>query len=102
MEILVETVGGGTSTKLGGRPSPEDFVKRVPELRDALRRVATGLSEGIDELDSTSKTWGLSEVTVQLEIALAAEAGVIITKTSGSATFRIDLKWTRRALHAGE
>ena len=101
-EVLVEVVSTApASGDLGRRVKavPEDFDKRADEVMaatlDIADRLRTKLDEGSAKLTDTSSGWGLREVDMTFGLTLRAEAGVIVAKLGGDASFGVTLMWKR-------
>jgi hypothetical protein len=103
-EILIDVIPTHAPTgNLSGRSLvPEAFAKRSGEIVDSLATIGTAFRERLDRMRAEEPgQWGLSEVTVELNLAVQAESGVVITKASASATFTATLTWRSREKQAG-
>ena len=63
------------------------------------RRRRSGHGRGLGEQlrDKDADTWTASEVKLSFQLALQAEAGVVIARAKTAATFSVDVVWRRRA-----
>jgi Trypsin-co-occurring domain 1 len=101
-EILVEVVPKTAASGDLRRPvtvQPEDPNKRADEVLDATLEVAGKLKQRLDtqgaELTAAGASWGLNEVDLQFGLQLQAEAGVVVAKVGGTATFQVTLIWKK-------
>lgn len=101
-DIKVEVVPTAPpSGDLRRRPPavPEDFDQRSDELMGATLDIADKLRAKLDAsppaLATTSSGWSLREIDLQFGLTLQAEAGVIMAKVGGSATFQVTLMWKK-------
>jgi hypothetical protein len=97
--IKVEVVQVGDSGYLSpSRASLEDFGRRAPEVVDSIIAVAGALGKQLDsqaaDADARSR-WTMDEMAVSFELALEAEAGVVIARARTSATFNVEISWRR-------
>jgi hypothetical protein len=78
-------------------PRAEDFRARAPEIADSIQEIADTLQAKLGDgaAEVPAGAWAMDSVTLGFELALEAEAGVVIAKTSATATFSIKIKWTR-------
>jgi Trypsin-co-occurring domain 1 len=76
-------------------PSVEDFRERAPEIAESIREIADLMQTrlGDDEVQDPASRWSMDRVTLSFELALEAEAGVVIARASTSATFSIEISW---------
>lgn len=81
-----------------GQPMGDDVVltpRRVARLEEAVK-VAEKLAGTVEDQLLTRSKSHLSEVTVELSLGFSAEGKVLmLAKAAGSATLRLELKWTR-------
>jgi hypothetical protein len=83
-------------------PVTEVLAKRIDEIADSLREVATRMAARFNDFAAnTTNDWKLSDVELKFSLDLEAEAGVIIARTSASAGFEATLTWSK-AKAAGE
>lgn len=94
VEIMVEVLPLSTSGDLAPRVAvPEQFRLRAGEIADSVAEVADQFRERLarvlhrpSELD-----WGVDSIEIGFDLAIQAEAGVVIAKASTSATFSAKL-----------
>jgi hypothetical protein len=103
-EILVEVRPAGVSGDVARRApvAPESFANRAGEIADAITEVAGKLRDHLEEKEEKTAAeathlWRLDTVELAFELALQAEAGVVIARASTSATFTATLTWSREA-----
>ena len=108
-EVLVEVSQIGASTgdlKRPGSRAPVDFAGRADDIADALLEVARRIRGRLQSADEdgepadgaptpAGKDWGLDEVQLNFQMALQADAGVVIARASASATFSATIIWRR-------
>jgi hypothetical protein len=98
-EILVEVRPVQVSGDVARRSPavPESFADRAAELADTITEVASDLRDRLDENmpAEDSHGWRLASVQLGFELALQAEAGVVIARASTGATFSATLTWSR-------
>jgi hypothetical protein len=113
VEVLVEVseVGTGHAGDLKREASlaPVNFASRADDIADALLEVARrirGRLQSADEAGDVApapdgktaqdgKNWGLGEVQLNFQMALQADAGVVIARASASTTFSATMIWRR-------
>jgi indole-3-glycerol phosphate synthase len=99
-QILVEVKAPSGSGDLTRKAfAPEDFGRRADEVAESLAVVADRFQEHLEEaadIQRPRKAWVLEDVQVRFALDLQAEAGVIIARTSASATFEVALTWKAR------
>jgi hypothetical protein len=111
VEVLVEVSGVGATGDLrrGASLAPVNFASRADDIADALLEVAgriRGRLQSADEAGDAApapdgktaldgRGWGLDEVQLNFQMALQADAGVVIAKASASATFSATMIWRR-------
>jgi Trypsin-co-occurring domain 1 len=112
VEVLVEVSGVGATGDLrrGASLAPVNFASRADDIADALlevaRRIRGRLQSANGAVDAApapdgkpapdgEKGWGLDEVQLNFQMALQADAGVVIAKASTSATFSATMIWRR-------
>lgn len=102
--ILIEVVPRPSATGELRRGAPhisEDFVPRANELMAATLEIAEHLRSTLETSSlshgagATADTWALREVEMKFGLELQAEAGVIVAKVGGTASFDITLTWKR-------
>lgn len=89
-EILVEVRPATTSGDLAPRfVLPEEFGSRADEIADSIVEIFNNfrsrLGKTLDQRDHS--TWRVGSVEIEFGIAVQAEAGVVIAKTTAGATF---------------
>jgi hypothetical protein len=98
-EILVEVRPANVSGDIARKSAalPEPFVNRVNELAGTINKVAAQLQEHLESgmAAQESQQWHLDNVGLGFELALQAEAGVVIARASTGATFSVTLTWSR-------
>lgn len=92
--VEVEPAPRGPVTRGGGGDAA---VRVVAAAEDSLQKVLAGVGPAVSGvLDQfRDSTRGPDEVTVEFSVKLAADAGVIIARTSGEANFKVTAKWSR-------
>jgi len=113
LEVLVEVseVGAGRSGDLKRYASlaPVNFASRADDIADALLDVARRIQGRLQSADEAGdaapapdgniapdgKNWGLGKVQLNFQMALQADAGVVIAKASASTTFSATMIWRR-------
>lgn len=103
-EILVEVLPARPSGELAPpRPAvPEEFSRRSTEIADSVVDVAERFRSRLDDRmraadQSQVKGWRLDQVELSFQLAVQAEAGVIIAKATAGATFAAKLVWKATA-----
>jgi hypothetical protein len=82
----------------GGATALERFQDRMPELADSVALIVAELQPKLSVSESTNPgEWRSSEVTLRFALDLEVEAGVIIARTTATAAFAVEVKWTRNA-----
>jgi hypothetical protein len=75
--------------------------ERIGDVQDAITTGAATVAGSVSSLDSPAG-WGLDEVSATFGIALTAEAGVLLTRASGEATFEVSVTFRRKEGHGPE
>lgn len=100
-EILVEVRPASVSGDVARRSpvAPESFGSRAGEIADAITDVAEKLRDHLEDnmAAEDSHLWQLATVQLGFELALKAEAGVVIARASTGATFSATLTWSKEA-----
>ena len=95
-ETLIEVINIGSGKRQIGPKETilKDLQKRRPDLEAAI---TAGVDLSGDALSNTSSTrgWHVSEFEVKFGISLTAEAGVIVSRAGGEASFEVSVKITR-------
>jgi len=92
--ILLEVRPASASGDLGpGRPSLEQFSRRASEIADGIAQIA---EEFRSKLERTLRKpdeggWHAESIELGFDIAVQAEAGVVIARASSGATFSAKL-----------
>ncbi|MFI7336130.1 CU044_2847 family protein [Micromonospora aurantiaca (nom. illeg.)] len=97
-EIHVQVVPrGDTRGDLAGGRLIENLKDRINELGDSIMEVSGRLQERLAaaEKEDSSAGWRLAEAQITFSLDLEAEAGVIVSRTSASASFEVSLSWSR-------
>lgn len=93
-EILLEVRPRSVSGDLGpGRAVPEQFRKRAGEVADSVAEVADQFRSKLEKaLEEPAKPgWRMDSIELTFDIAVQAEAGVIIARAGSSASFSAKL-----------
>jgi hypothetical protein len=93
--VLVQAVSLDDSRHIGFRSSrvAEDLHNRLDDIEHALRSSVGSIAKTLPDLTSPAG-WHISEISAAFGITLAAEAGVIVSKASGEATFEVSVSFT--------
>lgn len=98
-EILVEVRPANVTGDVARRAptAPEAFSSRAGDIAEAIIEVAEILRNRLEDniAAEDSHLWGLSTVQLGFELALKAEAGVVIARASTGATFSATLTWSK-------
>ena len=62
------------------------------EAMNTIRVCATGFVESVSDFSSKATP---QEISLEFGLAFKAEAGIVITKTSGEATLKVELTWKK-------
>jgi hypothetical protein len=94
VEIMVEVQPRSVSGDLAPRAAvPEQFRERAGEIADSVAEIAdqfrSRLARVLHRPDKPG--WGVDSVEIGFNLAIRAEAGVVIAKASTSATFSAKL-----------
>ena len=79
-----------------GSEVAQRLQERIGDVRDAITAGSSTVAASLASLDSPHG-WELDEVCASFGIALTAEAGVLLTKASGEATFEVSVTFKRKA-----
>ncbi len=93
-QILLEVRSSADPGDLAPRfATPEDFRARAGEIAESLADIVedfrSKLARVIARRDEHS--WGVGSLEIAFEIAVQAEAGVVIARTTAGATFSVRL-----------
>jgi hypothetical protein len=98
-EILVEVRPASTTGDVARRSPavPESFASRAGEITQTITEVAGKLQAKLEAEMAAGRSdlWRLDSVGLAFELALQAEAGVVIARASTGATFSVTLTWSR-------
>ena len=88
--ILLDVRPATPSGDLGPRASiPEDFKLRAPEIADSIGDIVdhfrSRLGQSLEQRNDSS--WRVRTLEIGFDIAVQAEAGVVIAKATAGATF---------------
>jgi Trypsin-co-occurring domain 1 len=89
-EILLEVRPATVSGDLAPRALvPEEFKNRAAEIADSIGEVVDQFRARLGKVLARSEdtSWSVGSVEIAFDIAVQAEAGVIIARTSAGATF---------------
>lgn len=92
--ILLEVRPAADSGDLGPRLAvPEDFSARAGEIAESLADIVDDFRSKFARLFARRKedAWGVGSVEIAFQIAVQAEAGVVIARTTAGATFSAKL-----------
>lgn len=88
-QILLEVRPPGNLGDLGPRiAAPEDFRARAGEIAESLANIIEDFRSKFARIMARrdEHTWGVGSIEIAFEIAVQAEAGVVIAKTTAGAT----------------
>ena len=99
IEVAVTRVTDDDGLITSNKPTFESFRDRAPELAEGIREIAGALQNRLDQpsASTTATDWSMDGVKLTFALALEAGAGVLIARTSASATFSVEISWTRGA-----
>lgn len=93
--VFVQVVRVDTGREIGWSEGLADRLRnRLADVHEAIKDGSAAVAGGLGQL-ARPDGWQLEEVTATFGIALAAEAGVILSKASGEATFEISVTYRR-------
>jgi hypothetical protein len=97
VEILLEVRPRSVSGDLAPRVAvPEEFRRRAGEIADGVAEVADQFRSRLERVLTTRDDagWGVDSIEIGFDIAVQAEAGVVIAKATTGATLsaRLTLK----------
>jgi hypothetical protein len=72
--------------------------ERIVDVREAITAGSSAVADSLESLRSPAG-WELGEVSASFGVALTAEAGVLLTKASGQATFEVSVTFRRKDGH---
>jgi hypothetical protein len=91
--ILLEVRPSSVSGDLGSGPSLEQFSRRATEIADSVAQIAedfrTRLQKTLRKPDGSG--WHTESIELGFEIAVEAQAGVVIARAVSGATFSAKL-----------
>ena len=88
--ILLEVSPSADPGDLGPRHTvPEDFRARAGEIAESLAEIIEDFRSKLAHVlrRRDEQAWGVGSVEIAFEIAVQAEAGIVIAKTTAGATF---------------
>ncbi|WP_125684810.1 CU044_2847 family protein [Amycolatopsis sp. WAC 04182] len=94
VEILLEVRPSSVSGDLSPRVAvPEDFRRRASEIADSVAQVADRFRARLEHVltSDNESPWAVDTIEVGFDIAVQAEAGVVIAKASTGATLSAKL-----------
>jgi hypothetical protein len=101
-QVWVQVVDLDSDRQIGwGSNLAQHLQERIGDIRDAIVSGSSAVAESIGSLVSP-EGWELGDVTASFGIALTAEAGAILTKASGEATFEVSVTFKRKDGHAAK
>jgi len=93
--VFVQVVPIDAGREIGWGDGLADLLRdRLADVHEAMKDGSAAVASGLGHLVRPDG-WQLDEVTATFGIALAAEAGVILSKASGEATFEISVTYRR-------
>ena len=84
-----------------GRQPGQHLHERIGDIKAAIVSGSSAVADSVGGLTSPDG-WELGEVTASFGVALTAEAGAILTKASGEATFEVSVTFRRKDDHGAE
>ena len=84
-----------------GSDVAQRLQERIGDVRNAIATGAATVASSLTSLDSPTG-WKLDEISASFGIALTAEAGVLLTRASGEATFEVSVTFRQRDGHGSE
>jgi len=89
--LLIDVRPAVVSGDLAPRASvPEEFTSRAAEVADGIGEVVDRFCSRLEPVlvrREDSSSWRVGSIEIAFEIAVQAEAGVVIAKTTAGATF---------------
>jgi hypothetical protein len=93
--VLVQVVPVDGGREIGWGDGVAEWLRdRLADIHEAMRDGSAAIGGGLRHL-AQPDGWRVDEVTATFGIALAAEAGVILGKASGEATFEVCVTYRR-------
>jgi hypothetical protein len=77
-----------------GSDVAQRLQERIGDVQNAITTGAATVASSLNSLDAPTG-WKLDEICASFGIALTAEAGVLLTKASGEATFEVSVTFRR-------
>lgn len=93
--VKVIELSSGREIAWGGGVT-EQLRERVGDVQRAVADGVSAVAAGLRDLAS-APGWEIGEVSASFGIGLATEAGVVLTKASGEATFEVSVTFRRTA-----
>lgn len=101
-QVWVQVVELDSERQIGwGSNLAQHLHERIGDIREAIVSGSSTVAESIGSLVSP-EGWELGEVTASFGVALTAEAGAILTKASGEATFEVSVTFKRNDDHGAK
>lgn len=91
--VKVIDVGDGREIAWGGGAT-EKLQGRIGDVQQAVAEGVKAVSSSLPSL-ATVEGWHIDEVEASFGVSLVAEAGVVLTKVSGEATFEVKVAFRR-------
>jgi Trypsin-co-occurring domain 1 len=98
--ILLEVRGPSVSGDLGpGMPTLEQFRRRAHEIADSVAEVAEEFRSRLQKVLRRPEDpgWRADSIELDFQVAVQAEAGVIVARAVSGATFTVKLTFTASA-----
>lgn len=93
--VVVEVAQLRRGREIGwGDNAVERLRDRFGDVRDAIVAEVRSVTTGLDRLPESGQ-WRVSEISTKFGVTLTAEAGAIVSKVGGGATFEITATLTR-------
>lgn len=93
-EILLEVRPSAISGDLAhGLPAAEQFRRRADEVADSIAEIADRFRSGLGKYlqKPAEPGWHMESIELSFEIAVQAQAGVVVAKATSGATFSATL-----------
>ena len=101
-DIWVQVVELEPGRQIGwGANVAQHLHERIGDVKAAVISGSSAVADSIGGLTSP-EGWELGEVTASFGVALTAEAGAILTKAAGEATFEVSVTFRRKDDHGAE
>jgi hypothetical protein len=101
-DVWVQVVELDSRRQIGwGADAAQHLHERIGDIREAIASGTSTVAESLGHLVSP-EGWDLGEVSASFGVTLTAEAGVLLTKASGQATFEVSVTFMRKGGHEPE